>query len=208
MTGLSSPPPPSLLSRLSFAFVCWLRVLLDPAFAARVLLVREGWPAPEPAPPPLALAPVVAAPVAAPVVAPVAAPVAAREPEELAGEGALRLLGVLQREGRLVDFLEEDVASFSDAEVGAAARVVHDGCRQALRGQIELEALRTEAEGAAVEVPAGYDAASTKLTGNVKGSGPYRGALRHRGWRARSIKLPVLLPGADPTILTPAEVEL
>jgi hypothetical protein len=188
----------SLLSRLAFAFVCWFRVLVDPDFAARALLVRDGLP-PAPPPPPTPPEPVK---VAEPP------PVAARPSEEIAGEGALRLLGVLQREGRLIDFLEEDVASFSDADVGAAARVVHDGCRQALRGQVELGALRTEAEGAAIEIPAGYDPGSIKLTGNVKGSGPFRGALRHRGWQARSIKLPVLLPGADPTILTPAEVEL
>src|SRR5207244_10775741 len=88
-----------------------------------------------------------------------------------AGE-ALQLLSTLQREGRLIDFCEEDLAGFSDAQIGAASRTVHDGCRKALRSVVALEPVRTEAEGAPVEVPAGFDARAVRLTGNVVGNPP------------------------------------
>jgi len=106
------------------------------------------------------------------------------------------VLAVLQREGRLIDFCEEDLAGFSDAQIGAAARTVHDGCRKALRSFLALEPVRAEAEGATVEVPAGFDPRAVRLTGNVAGRPPFRGVLRHHGWRAGK------------TVIAPAEVEL
>jgi hypothetical protein len=108
----------------------------------------------------------------------------------------LQVLALLQREGRLIDFCEEDLAGFSDAQIGAAARTVHDGCRKALRSYVKLEPVRTEAEGAAIEVPQGFDARAIRLTGNVVGNPPFRGVLRHHGWRAEG------------GVVAPAEVEL
>ncbi len=108
----------------------------------------------------------------------------------------LQLLAILQREGRLIDFCEEELAGFSDAQIGAAARTVHDGCRKALRSMITLEPVRTEAEGASVELPAGFDPRSVRLTGNVAGNPPFKGVLKHHGWRAAEV------------VIAPAEVEL
>ncbi|TMA17955.1 MAG: DUF2760 domain-containing protein, partial [Deltaproteobacteria bacterium] len=99
----------------------------------------------------------------------------------------LQLLAILQREGRLIDFCEEELAGFSDAQIGAAARTVHDGCRKALRSMITLEPVRTEAEGASVELPAGFDPRSVRLTGNVVGKPPFKGVLKHHGWRAAEV---------------------
>ncbi|WP_155798864.1 DUF2760 domain-containing protein, partial [Sorangium cellulosum] len=121
---------------------------------------------------------------------------------------ALQLLALLQREGRLVDFLEQDIASFGDADVGVAARMVHEGCRKALRGHAKLAPVRREDEGATVTLEAGYSPAEVKLIGNVSGSAPYRGVLRHRGWRAETISLPTPVAGHDASIIAPAEVEL
>jgi hypothetical protein len=135
-------------------------------------------------------------------------------PEKLAdvagarSDGALALLSLLQREGRLVDFLKQEIASFPDADVGAAARVVHDGCRRALASHIEVTRVRSEPEGSAVTVPAGFDAAAIKLTGNLSGAAPYKGTLRHSGWRADKVRLPERAPGHDATVVFPAEVEL
>ena len=70
----------------------------------------------------------------------------------------LAMLTMLQREGRLIDFLQEEVAAFSDAEIGAAARVVHAGCRKTLQQCFLLEPILTEAEGDTVTVPEGFDA--------------------------------------------------
>ena len=108
----------------------------------------------------------------------------------------LQLLAILQREGRLIDFCEEELAGFSDAQIGAAARTVHDGCRKALRSMITLEPVRTEAEGASVELPAGFDPREVRLTGNVVGKPPFKGVLKHHGWRAAEV------------VIAPTEVEL
>ncbi|MCA9709256.1 MAG: DUF2760 domain-containing protein [Myxococcales bacterium] len=121
---------------------------------------------------------------------------------------ALQLLAILQREGRLVDFLQEDVSGFSDADIGAAARVVHEGCTRGLKDLLQLVAIRREAEGDAVELPAGYDATTTRVTGNVTGEPPFRGTLAHHGWRVDELRLPALTEGHDPSIIAPAEVEL
>jgi hypothetical protein len=97
---------------------------------------------------------------------------------------------------------------FSDAEIGAAVRVVHEGCRKAIRGHAKLAAVMKEEEGATVTVPVGFNPAEVKLSGNVQGSAPYKGTLRHRGWRASGLSLPTPVKGHDATVIAPAEVEL
>ncbi len=195
--------PLPLATRLWFAFVCFWRVLTDPSFAGRAMIVRDALPAPEPVKPePVKPEPVKPEPVR---VEPVKAePVVDAAAE--AARGAMQLLAMLQREGRLVDFLEEDLGGASDADVGAAARTVHDGCRKALRGSVTLAPVRPESEGARVRVESGYDAGALKLTGALRGQGPYEGTLAHRGWRVQEVKLPQLLPGADARVVAPAEV--
>ena len=123
-------------------------------------------------------------------------------------DAALQLLGLLQQEGRFVDFIEEEVASFSDAEIGAAVRVVHEGCRKALREHFTIEPVRSEAEGNRITVPEGFDASSTRLTGNVVGKPPFSGTLIHRGWRVAEVKLPKVAVGHNINVLAAAEVEL
>ncbi len=130
-----------------------------------------------------------------------------RPPEQIHAAG-LAVLGLLQREGRLVDFLQEDVSGFSDAEIGGAARVVHAGSRKVLQQYLTLEAVLPEAEGANVTVPAGFNAERIRLTGNVAGQPPFRGALKHHGWIATSVRLPALASKLDPRVIAPAEVEL
>lgn len=196
--GVPADDPP-FLTRFFFAFACFFRVLSDGAFAGAARALASG--ALPPALPPPATAPPAAAPPAA---AEPAKPAAARP----AHESALALLALLQREGRLIDFLEEDVAGFPDADLGAAARVVHAGCRKALREHVRLEPVRTQEEGAKLSLPAGFDTSETKLTGNVTGDGPFTGTLQHRGYRAVKITLPAALEGHDAHILAQAEVEL
>jgi hypothetical protein len=139
-----------------------------------------------------------------------AAPVVAVVPTtvERPDDGAVLLLSVLQREGRLVDFLMEDLGTYSDAQIGAAVRDVHANCRRALAGAFALEPILEGAEEAAVSVPAGFDPASVKLVGHVVGSGPFRGVLRHRGWRSSHVQLPALAGPEDRRIVAPAEVEV
>lgn len=127
---------------------------------------------------------------------------------DLRARGALLLLALLQREGRFVDFLQQDVTDFDDEQVGAAARVVHEGCRRALKGHLSITPVRAEAEGDKVTLEDGYDVVSNKLVGNVTGKPPYKGILQHRGWRAESLKLPSEVGDHDPAVLAQAEVEL
>jgi hypothetical protein len=107
-----------------------------------------------------------------------------------------------------VVFIEEDLTGFPDSAIGAAARTVHAGCRKALAELFDLEPVLREAEGATVTVELGFDPSAIRLTGNVVGEAPFRGALRHHGWRARAVKIPPASGGTDPAILAPAEVEL
>ena len=193
-------PNPSLLSRLALAF----SVLFQPALAARVRDLRDGVaePAPQPAPAPVT----VAAPSPAPAPAPAAPPPAPLR--EAPHEAALQLLGLLQRDARFIDFIEEDVKAYSDADIGAAARVVHEGCRKVLREHFSIQPLRSETEGSRVTLPEGFDAAAVRVTGNVVGKAPFTGTLSHRGWRVADTRLPKLAAGHDAAIVAQAEVEL
>ena len=135
------------------------------------------------------------------------APAATGAAADPTADGALRLLGLLQQEGRLIDFLEEDIEPYSDAQVGAAVRAIHGGCRKALHQRMQIERIYAEEDGAAVEVGAGFDAGAVRLTGNVHGAPPFRGVLQHGGWRASHVTLP-RSAGIDPAVLAPAEVEV
>lgn len=123
-------------------------------------------------------------------------------------DGALQLLALLQREGRFLDFLAEDLNAYSDAQIGAAVRAIHAGCRKALEGRLELERILPGEEGQEVTVPASFDAEEIRLVGEVHGSPPYRGLLQHSGWRAKRFELPKTVVGTRRQILAPAEVEI
>ncbi len=120
----------------------------------------------------------------------------------------LHVLSVLQREGRLVDFLQEDLSPYDDAQIGAAVRSIHDNCKKSLMKNLSPQPVMEEAEGDTVGVPPDFDPTAIKLTGNVTGEPPFKGVLRHRGWRAGSLELPVITGTGDPKIIAPAEVEI
>ena len=121
---------------------------------------------------------------------------------------ALRLLATLQEEARLLDFVAEDVPSYSDQEVGAAARGVHAGLVRALGDRVKFEPLRSEEEGESVQLEPGYSPAELRLSGSPTGEPPWKGQLVHPGWVATLVELPQPLEGSNPLILAPAEVEV
>ncbi|HYN76765.1 MAG TPA: DUF2760 domain-containing protein [Lamprocystis sp. (in: g-proteobacteria)] len=123
-------------------------------------------------------------------------------------DSALLLLGLLQKEGRLIDFLKQNVAEYSDEQVGAATRVVHQGCRRVLDGYLTITPVRAESEGARVLVEPGFDQVAVRLTGQVVGEPPFHGTLVHGGWRATDLRFPQVPSGRDLSILAAAEVEL
>lgn len=170
-------------ARLSTALGCFCRVLANADFARQAAeLLRPGQAQAKPKPVEL-------------------------PPERLQASG-LAVLSLLQREGRLIDFLQEDVAAASDAEVGAASRVVHAGCKKVLKEYVTVEPILKEAEGATVNVPVGFDAQRIRLAGNVAGQPPFRGTLKHHGWVATAVRLPAVSETLDPRVLVAAEVEL
>lgn len=191
--------PLSFLARLWLAIVCWFRIVFDPPFAQQIAAVREqallaaGAPAPAPAPP-----------RDRPTLP--ATPTAINTQQLARCEEALHLTAMLQREGRLLDFVEEDLTGFSDAQIGAAARTVHDGCKKALHQAFTFAPVRLEKEGAPVSLPGGFDPGAVRLTGNVVGNPPFNGVLRHHGWKVTDVHMPTA--SGDPTLVAPAEVEL
>ncbi len=173
-----SPEKVSFFGRLGMA----MRLLFNATFAGQVMAGLKAWQAQQTEP--------------------------AEQPPERVHASGLLLLAALQREGRLVDFLQQDIGGFPDEEVGTAARVVHTGCNKVLKQYFEFEPAAPQAEGSAITIPAGFDAQRIRLTGNVSGQPPFRGNLKHHGWVAKQIKLPAPSETLDARIVAPAEVEL
>lgn len=130
------------------------------------------------------------------------------EPPAPAGTD-LRVLALLQRDGRLIDFLQEEIDPYTDAQIGSAVRDIHRGCRKALTDYLTIEPVLNAAEESEVSVPPDFDPGEIRLLGNVSGNPPFRGVLKHHGWRVKAVQLPAL-PGARAVspVLTPAEVEI
>ena len=184
-------PPPSFFQRIPLAFGAFFRVLSDAGFAARIRDLGQGVAQPQPPMPEAPKAVVVPRPL-----------------REAPSDAALQLLGLLQRDGRLIDFAEENLTGYSDADIGAAARLVHEGCRKVLREHFTIEPVRPEAEGSRITLNEGFDASAIRLTGNVVGKPPFSGSLSHRGWRVADVRLPKLTENHDASVCAQAEVEL
>ncbi|HEU0201600.1 MAG TPA: DUF2760 domain-containing protein [Burkholderiaceae bacterium] len=180
---------PSFMSRIALAIRTFFKTLSDAQFASRVERLLQGADTTH-------------------TQAAEAGQTPVRPLKAAAPDAALQLLGMLQREARFVDFIQEDVTAYSDADIGAAARLVHDGCRKVLREHFTLQPVREEAEGSRIVLNAGFDAAAIRLTGNVVGAPPFRGSVSHRGWRVTEVRLPKVAERHDASVIAPAEVEL
>ncbi|MCL2689767.1 MAG: DUF2760 domain-containing protein [Chitinispirillia bacterium] len=122
---------------------------------------------------------------------------------------AIALLALLQREGRLIDFLKESISDYSDAQIGAAVRDVHRDCAAVLERSFEIVPLVEKEEGSQMQIVSGFDPDETRLTGNVTGNPPYNGILRHCGWKASKCELPQWQGSSSSAmVVAPAEVEL
>jgi hypothetical protein len=182
---------PSFLRRIPLAFGAFFRTFSNVDYATRIDSLRrdteQGFAPAAPEEPPKPVPPTL---------------------KEAPPDAALQLLSLLQRDARLIDFTMENITSYTDAEIGAAARVVHEGCRKVLGEHFTIEPVRKESEGSSITLNEGFDAAAIRLTGNVVGKAPFRGSLTHRGWRATDTRLPKLTESHDASVLAPAEVEL
>jgi hypothetical protein len=119
-------------------------------------------------------------------------------------------LAMLQAKGRLVDFLMDDINTYGDAQVGAAARVVHAGCRGVLQEHFRIRPVREEREGSIIQVDVGYPVHEYRLLGRISGSAPFSGVLVHHGWKTDLLKLPHIVRSPTDRLpaIAPAEVEL
>ncbi|BBO66966.1 hypothetical protein DSCA_08960 [Desulfosarcina alkanivorans] len=120
----------------------------------------------------------------------------------------VHLFAVLQRQGRLMDFLQEDLSRYEDDQIGAAVRSIHENCRKTVDRYLSPEPVMKSSEGETVEIAPGFDQQAVKLVGNVVGHPPFTGILRHRGWQLHAIRLPKLSDTENPNIIAPAEVEI
>jgi hypothetical protein len=131
------------------------------------------------------------------------------KPQAGPSAGAVQILGILQREARLVDFLMEDVASYSDDQIGAAVRDVHAQSRLALDRYMRLQPVIDGVEGTFTKTE-GLDAAALKFIGKVPPGGKASGGvLRHKGWKAERVDMPPIGPDTlANSVLAPAELEI
>jgi hypothetical protein len=176
--------------RVAYAFRCFFALLFKGIVPADILDEFARSAAPAAHAPPNAPSPALPRPAA-----------------EDRADRAVQLLALFQRDGRLVDFLLEDIAPYSDAQVGAAVRDVHANCRQVIERYLSIEPILADAEGSTTIVGSSVDPGTVKLIGNV-GAKAGRGTVRHRGWRAGRVALPPLGAADGQLIVAPAEVEV
>jgi hypothetical protein len=146
-------------------------------------------------------------PTAGPASLPVTIPPRSQAANQAEAE-IVAFFALLQEKGRLIDFLMEDITSYDDAHVGAAARVIHQGCREVLQEHFNITAISESEEGSQVTVPAGYAKEQYRIVGNLSGQPPFRGTLIHKGWKTEFVKLPRIVETQRLPAIAPAEVEL
>lgn len=179
---------PGFGARLRIAFAAFFRSLLSPPFAGQVDSLLTGQAA-----------------TPAPTI--ITTPSQPPEPPKPQLH-PLQLLAILQREGRLVDFLMEDIQGLPDAQIGAAVREVHKKTAKALCDHVTLEPVVATQEDESMTVAAGYDPSAIRVVGNLGANPPYTGAVRHRGWQAKDLKLQPLPAGQNTSVVAPAEIEV
>ncbi len=123
-------------------------------------------------------------------------------------EKVVQVISILQKKGRLIDFLQEDISGYEDSQIGAAVRNIHKDCLEAINDSMNIEPVMKETEGSEVTIEEGFDPSAVRLTGNVLGSPPFKGVLRHNGWRVSTTGVPPLPANQDLSIIEPAEVEI
>ena len=180
--------------RVTIAFRCFFSILFHDDIPKDIVekRVKPGGPGPQ-------------VPATAPSsVSPTEADRAASE----TFDRAVQMLALLQRDGRLIDFLAENISPYPDAQLGAAVRTIHEACRKVLDHYVKLEPILKSDENQPVTIPAGFDASAIKLLGNVTGAPPVRGLLRHKGWHVKQVNLPPLPQASGRMVVAPAEVEI
>ena len=124
----------------------------------------------------------------------------------------IQLLAKLQDKGRLMDFIMDDITPYSNEQVGAAARVVHQGCKEVIQNYFDIQPVHSGAEQEEISLAEDFDANAYRLVGNVPENPPFNGTVLHRGWKTITMTLPRLTNEAKEStareIIAPAEIEI
>ena len=139
---------------------------------------------------------------------------AAKKPEPVVplvtpADGSLQLLGILQRDARFLDFAMENLSGYSDEQIGAAVRNLHENTRAVMDRYLVLAPVIDGVEGTFTKIPGRSTPAQVKLIGKVPANGQAPGGiLRHKGWKVTKVDFPPIFAHDKTEIITPAEVEI
>jgi len=193
------------MGRLGLAFRIFFDVLFNAQKAEQVRAIEQSAPSATDSAEPAAASP---APAPKPEQTRPTSPARPTPPRPGRSE-ALSLLEALQREARLIDFLQEDLSGYADQQVGAAARDVHRGCQAALGRMFQIVPAIEASEGSRFTVQGPESPAAVRLLGKVSDTRPLTGTVVHPGWKAERCELPQWTGTPDAQFLiAPAEIEI
>ena len=118
------------------------------------------------------------------------------------------ILSAFQREGQWVDFLNENLDLYEDEQIGAAVRNIQENCKKVLNSHFNLKPILGQNQGEEITLEEGFSPDTIKLVGNVQGSPPFKGIIRHKGWKIQKVDIPDFSGEQNTGILAPAEVEI
>lgn len=120
---------------------------------------------------------------------------------------AYQILYLLQKEGRLIDMLHENIGDYDDETLGGAFRKLHEDLQELIKERFILEPVLNEEEGNTITLDS-IDPDSVKVSGKVPAEGPFTGELIHKGWRLKECKLPEMVDGWKGDVIAQAEIEI
>lgn len=120
---------------------------------------------------------------------------------------AYQILYLLQKEGRLIDMLHENIDDYDDETLGGAFRKLHEDLQELIKERFILEPVLNEEEGNTITLDS-IDPDSVKVSGKVPAEGPFTGELIHKGWRLKECKLPEMVDGWKGDVIAQAEIEI
>lgn len=133
--------------------------------------------------------------------------------EQSSEAAVVQFVARLQEKGRFLDFIMDDIAAYDNESVGAAARIVHQGCCEVIHDSFTIETIFGGEELEELTLADNYDSHLFRLVGNVPESAPYEGHVLHRGWKTTRVNLSHVVKSEEQidiarSILAPADVEI
>lgn len=125
-------------------------------------------------------------------------------------QSVMSVLSSLQKHGRFLDFVMGDISSLPDDRVGAAARVVHQGCQGILKQYFDFRPVFEKTEGEQVTLDKSMAPGNFRLVGGEAADLPVTAKLLHKGWRTTKVNLPqrITTDQATKDVIVPAELQL